>query len=73
MDLSLVSMEDIWDELKKRHDAIIMVDMKTLDGERESSQISYKGGQFTCVGLLEKAKAKLLKDMLESSTMHGEA
>ena len=68
IDLSLVPMDDIWEELKKRNDAVVLIDMRNLDKERDSSQISYKGGQFTCLGMVEKAKAHLLKEMLEYRT-----
>ena len=66
-DLSLVSMDEIWEELKKRNEAVVLVDMRTLDQERETSQLSYKGGQFVCLGMLEGAKAQLLRDMLSRS------
>lgn len=66
IDLSLVSMDDIWEELKKRNEAVVLIDMKTLDNNRESSQISYKGGQFTCIGLIEKAKAYIMKSIMDA-------
>lgn len=72
-DLSLVSMDDIWDELKKRNEAVVLIDMKTLDKDRESSQVSYKGGQFTCLGLVEKAKLVLTKSIMDNSNLGGEA
>ena len=29
VDLSFVSMDEIWEELKKRHDAVVLIDMKS--------------------------------------------
>lgn len=72
VDLSLISMDDIWEEIKKRFDAVVLIDMRTLDDTRESSQISYKGGQFTCLGMVEKAKSELLFKMSEEDNMGGE-
>ncbi len=71
-DLSLVSMDDIWEELKKRNDAVVLIDLKSHDEQRESSQISYKGGQFTCLGMVQKAAAYLISQMLAPSTKEGE-
>lgn len=72
MDLSLVSLDDLWEEFKRRSDAVVLIELKTLDESRESSRISYKGGQFTCLGMIKKAEAKLLADMLSDSIMEGE-
>ena len=72
-DLSLVSMDDIWEELKKRNEAVVLIDMKTLDNNRESSQISYKGGQFTCIGLIKKAEAYIMKSIMDNNSVPGEA
>ena len=71
--LELYSMDDLWEEIKKRSDAAVLIDMKSLDENRESSQISYKGGKFVCMGLIEKAKALILRDAMGASTMNGEA
>ena len=73
VDLSFVSMDEIWEELKKRHDAVVLIDMISLDADREQSQTSYKGGKFVCIGLLEKAKAQIMKEILGPSTMNGES
>lgn len=73
IDLSLVSMDEIWEELKKRFDAVLLVDLKTYDSEREGAQISFKGGKFICIGLAEYAKKKILDDSVGPSTKEGEA
>lgn len=52
-DLSLVLEDELWEELKKRYDACVLVTLKTLDGKRESSQVSWHGGKFVCMGLAE--------------------
>jgi len=53
--------------------SVVLIDMKTLDKDRESSQVSYKGGQFTCLGLVEKAKLVLTKSIMDNSNLGGEA
>ena len=73
IDLSLVSMDDIWEELKKRFDACLLVDLKEYDEQREGAQISYHGGKFICIGLAEYAKEKILKDSIGTTTKEGEA
>ena len=71
-DLSLVSMDDIWEELKRRFDAILLVDLKSYDEHREGAKISYKGGKFICMGLADYAKEKILIDACGESTKEGE-
>lgn len=61
--LSLVLEDDLWKELCKRYDTILLVTHKNLDTLRESKQISYHGGKFTCVGLAETAKDKIIRDI----------
>ncbi len=71
IDLSLVLLEDIWEELKKRHDSIIMAARNSVDGKVEDSFVYYKGGKFTCIGLAEHAsdcikyEARLAKEHQE--------
>ena len=72
IDLSLVPMEDIWDELKKRFDAVVLIDLKEYDSNREGAMVSFKGGKFACIGLTEYAKRKIIDDSMGPSTKEGE-
>ena len=72
IDLSMVLMDDIWEELKNRFDAILLVDLKNYDDTREGAKISYKGGKFVCMGLADYAKERILIDSCGESTIGGE-
>ena len=72
LDLSLVPMDDIWTEIKNRFDAVLLVDLKSYDSDREGCQISYKGGKFICIGLAEHARNKILSECLTVSDREGE-
>lgn len=67
IDLSLVLMDDIWEELKKRYDGIILTIIKSRDNSHEESQVSFSGGKFTCIGLAEHTKDKILEDLRNST------
>jgi hypothetical protein len=71
-DLSLVSMDDIWDEIKKRFDCVLLVDLKSIDSNREGAQVSFHGGKFACIGLAQYAVSKIMRDSLGPSTCKGE-
>lgn len=73
MDLSLVPMEEIWDEIKRRSDTVIMVELKSLDSEREAAQIAFKGGRYACLGLLQYASSRLIMESLHGEQRRGEA
>ena len=62
-DLSLVSEDELWEEIKKRNDACVLVTLRTLDNQRESSQIVYAGGKFICMGLAERTKYRILAEI----------
>ena len=66
MDLSLVLKEDIWEELKKRYDAVVLITYKDLTNEDSDIGISYYGGKALCAGLSEVAKRKMLKSLEDS-------
>jgi len=62
-DLSLVSLDAIWEELKNRFDGVILCTVKNRDNVHEERQLSFSGGKFTCIGLAEFAKYKLLQEV----------
>ena len=70
MDLSLVLTQDLWNELEKRNDAVILCGVSIRDSKYEESFVWYKGGQFTCLGLAEHA-ADMLKVALKENKVRG--
>jgi len=65
MDLSLVLLDEIWEELKKRYDGCILTTLKNRGDGTEEIQINYYGGKFTCIGLAEKTKDRILQSTRE--------
>jgi len=66
IDLSLVLKDEIWEELKKRYDAVILITYKDLNGNDSDIGIDYYGGKALCAGLSEVAKIKMLKSLEDS-------
>ena len=65
-DLSLILFDDIWEELKKRYDAVVLITYKSLTDIDSDIGISYYGGKALCAGLSEAAKIKMLKSLEDS-------
>lgn len=63
-DLTLVTIDEMWDEIKKRNDAAVLVTLKNVDDQSEVSDTFYDGGKYTCVGLCEGMKEKILKNLI---------
>lgn len=63
--LRLASDEDLVRELKSRTDACLVVTLKHR-GDEDFYYCDYHG-LTTCIGLAERAKARLLKDVQETS------
>ncbi len=66
VDLSLVPMEDLWEEIKSRKDAVLLVDMNNVDTLHETCNISYSGGKYTCMGLAKYAMERIFQDCNDS-------
>jgi hypothetical protein len=64
-DLSLILEEELWAELCRRHDSVLMITLKNLDTKSEAAEISFHGGKFTCIGLAQRAIDKILRSMDE--------
>ncbi len=60
-DLTFTPTEDLWDEITRRHDAVVMVTLTDApsDKDAEAKQVWFKS-RTTCIGLL----AFGLKEML---------
>ena len=63
VDLSLVSGDEIWEELKLRYDGVVLSTIKNMDEKSEGIQISFYGGKALCMGLCEHTKDKILEEM----------
>ena len=62
-DLALVSMEDLWMEICKRHDVAVLIVSKRVTPVIDSMSFKYAGGKATCVGLCEHVKNVMLSEM----------
>jgi len=62
-DLSLVSIDELIDEVERRNDACIIAYIKTLDSKMEDAQFCYHGGKFTALGLARGMAYKLERDL----------
>ena len=60
MDLSLVSIDDMVDELKSRTDGFILATHKEVVEGSEDVSLWYHGGRMKGIGLCEKLKQDLL-------------
>lgn len=63
-DLSLVSFDEIWQELCKRYDGLILCYVQNRDNANEVWQINFYGGRFTCIGLAKACEHKILTEGL---------
>jgi hypothetical protein len=72
-DLSLVSEEDLWEEMKKRHHAAVLVTLKSYDVNREGIMVSYCGGRYACIGMAQYAMAKMMAEAIGPSSLQGES
>ena len=62
-DLSLVLLDDIYQELCNRFDSFILCYVNNRGDKTEEVQINFKGGKLACIGLAEHCKDKILADM----------
>lgn len=65
IDLSLVSFDEISEELKKRFNAFIFHGVKNLTNEEDQFLADYQGGKAHCIGLCEILKTKIMNIGLE--------
>lgn len=73
MDLSLVLLDDLMDELKKRYDVFIFAYVNRLDNKEEDVMLQYHGGRMACVGLSEMMKSKLMHELSDEMEEGWEA
>lgn len=64
-DIDYITSEDMIDELKRRHEAIVIIGLIDLDSDRVSYMFSHQGGLVKCLGLVEYASTKLRHDIIE--------
>jgi len=62
-DLSLVPLEDIWNELRNRYEAIVLLTVKDMDKHREARTMNSDGGRYACLGLVTYAQDRILDDI----------
>ena len=66
MDLSLVSLDDILEELKKRFDSCIFAGVRNTREDRVNMERQYFGDRFVCVALCEMVKELAKDDFFET-------
>ena len=59
MDLSLISFDDLMEELKKRFHGYIFHGVKNQTKEENQYFADYYGGKCTCIGLCKLLEAKI--------------
>ena len=62
-DLSLVTLEEITEELKKRYKCFVVITNTSFNKETEMEDVYWDGGCATAVGLCEWAKNHILDGM----------
>jgi len=67
-DLSLVSFDDIWEELKNRYEVVVVLTIKNIDRNREARSMNSAGGRYSCLGLVAYAQDRILYDIERDDT-----
>lgn len=62
-DLTLVSTDDLIDELQSRCDAMVLVYRKDIDQNIDQTYCNCWGGKGVALGLLEYGKLKVSRDI----------
>ncbi len=65
IDLTLTSVDDMIQEIQRRHDSILVVTNKILDKDEDETIVVYNGGRASCIGLAVYAKEFILNDIDE--------
>lgn len=60
MELDFYTDEQLIDELMKRHDALVIVRMRRLNGNEDETLHDFRGGLNTAIGLCERGKDAML-------------
>jgi hypothetical protein len=64
-DLSLIDTADLVAELRRRHDGILVVLERDADATKTGTLTEWWGGLSRCIGLAERAKARMLQSLAE--------
>lgn len=59
MNLELVTTEELWDEIAKRHSGAVLITITDISATQEGHQVWYRGGRLQAIGMLEQAKGDL--------------
>lgn len=63
--LELVPTEELYDEIAKRFDRVVLVMDTTVKKGKAANCVWYKGGLACCIGLAELARIKLVKRAMD--------
>lgn len=67
-DLSLISSDELWEEICRRNTVVVMATLKEYDDKREAVQVSFSGGKFSGIGL-----ATHLLDVIKEEALHPDS
>ena len=61
-DLALVSLDDLLEELFKRHDSCVLMTLQNINGEEERLRFYHKGSKVVALGLCDIIQGALIED-----------
>lgn len=64
IELELASIDQIFEELKKRYKAVLLYTLFDPDNRSEGDQIFYAGGMYNCVGMAKVAEQRLTERLM---------
>lgn len=66
-DLSLVPLDELIEEMRKRSDTLIIAYTKSLNKENEEVYFRYFGSKFTALGMVAHFQDKIAGELFEIS------
>ena len=63
--LSLISVDDLWEEIKRRNDAAVLITVKDRGDDTEEHRGFHSGSKFACIGLVTFFREKVIGELFE--------
>lgn len=63
-DLSLVTNDEMWEELKRRHDGVVLIMHRDINKHQTDTLYWFSGGKHLCLGLVRSVEHALRHDLL---------
>jgi hypothetical protein len=64
-------MDELWDEIARRHEICILLVLRTKTESKDAYRRFWHGGICQCIGLLDVAKAEMVKLWVDQSEAQG--